>query len=330
MNIYDISQRSGYSIATVSRVINNKQNVSPKARDKILSVIEDAQYTPNIHARGLSTGTAKTIGLVCVDVSDLYLAGVVSSLERELREKGYQSLLCCTGMDKDAQRLGLHQILEQNVDAVITIGSQLVNYGDDYIVQAAERLPVIVLNSYVEGEGIYCILADDYRATIDCTTQLIDAGHSKILYTYDADTPSGKRKLEGYRKALQNREVEYDSSLEILIERSVHKAQATIEALIDSGVKFTAVLSSEDELAIGVLKAVQGRGLSVPEDVEIIGYNNSLLAKCCTPELSSIDSASDAICAMAISTLFGLFDGKRFPSKLLLSTNLVKRNTTKL
>ena len=310
-------------------MLNNKQNVSQKAREKILSVIEDAQYIPNVYARGLGKGTLQTVGLVCVDVADLYLAGVVSNLERELRGKGYQSLLCCTGMDEASQRRGLQQMLEQNVDAILLIGSHFVQHGHDYITQAAQKVPVLLLNSYVEGPGIYCIMTDDYHATMDCTNEMIRAGHKKILYLYDADTPSGVRKRGGYREALKQAGLSHDPSLEILLERNVHKAQQTVEALLKAGTVFTAALASEDELAIGALKAALNRGISVPDELEIIGYNNSLLAACCLPELSSIDSRCDALCAMAISTLFGLFEGKEFPSKLLLSAKLIKRNTTK-
>ncbi len=97
MTIYDISKKSGVSIATVSRVINGKKGVSDATRRRVLSVMNEKGYTPNAFARGLGLRSIKTVGVMCMDVADIYLAAAVSSIERELRRRGYDSLLCCTG-----------------------------------------------------------------------------------------------------------------------------------------------------------------------------------------------------------------------------------------
>ena len=100
MNIYDVSKRAGVSIATVSRVLNGNPNVSEKTRTKVLTVMAESGYTPNVFARGLGLGTMKTIGIMCSDSSDPYLANAIYHLERQLRSHGYDSLLCCTGIPR--------------------------------------------------------------------------------------------------------------------------------------------------------------------------------------------------------------------------------------
>ena len=97
MNIYDIASKAGVSIATVSRVLNGKGNVSEKTKEHVLKIIEEMGYTPNIFARGLGLNSIKMVGILCSDVSDIYYATAVSTLEKELRRGGYDSLLCCTG-----------------------------------------------------------------------------------------------------------------------------------------------------------------------------------------------------------------------------------------
>ena len=99
MTIYDISKKAGVSIATVSRVLNGSSNVSEKTKQKVLNVIEQCGYTPNAFARGLGLNTMKTIGIMCSDPTDMYLASAINFLETELRSQGYNSILCCTGFE---------------------------------------------------------------------------------------------------------------------------------------------------------------------------------------------------------------------------------------
>lgn len=104
MNIYDVSKKAGVSIATVSRVINGNSNVSEKTQRKVLAAIKELNYTPNVFARGLGLNTMKTIGIMCTDSSDIYLANAVYYLEQELRRNGYDSILCCTGNVYDTKK----------------------------------------------------------------------------------------------------------------------------------------------------------------------------------------------------------------------------------
>ena len=126
MNIYDVSKKAGVSIATVSRVLNGNAKVSSKTKDKVLAAIKELDYTPNVFARGLGLNTMKTIGIMCIDSSDIYLANAVYYLEQELRKYGYDSILCCTGKDYSNKKKYLELLLSKRVDGVILTGSQFV------------------------------------------------------------------------------------------------------------------------------------------------------------------------------------------------------------
>ena len=126
MNIYDVSKKAQVSIATVSRVLNGNPNVSEKTRSKVLSVMDELGYTPNIFARGLGLNTIKTIGIMCSDSSDLYLANAIYFLERELRSRGYDSILCCTGTDLETKQKYFDLLRSKRVDAIILAGSKFV------------------------------------------------------------------------------------------------------------------------------------------------------------------------------------------------------------
>ena len=116
MTIYDISKKAGVSIATVSRVLNGSDKVRPSTRQKVMDIIEKYNYTPNAYARGMGLGSLHTIGILCADSSDLFLAKAVYYIEQELQANGYESLLCCTGYDLDIRKHYLNLILSKKVN----------------------------------------------------------------------------------------------------------------------------------------------------------------------------------------------------------------------
>ena len=123
MNIYDIAKLSGVSIATVSRVINNSPKVSEKTKKKVWDVMNEYDYTPNVFARGLGLNSVKTVGLVCPDVSDRYMASAIAYLEKNLRKYGYDSILMCSGFDYEGKVEAVKILLDRRIDAMILVGS---------------------------------------------------------------------------------------------------------------------------------------------------------------------------------------------------------------
>ena len=123
MNIYDIAELSGVSIATVSRVVNDSPKVSEKTKMKVRAVMEANNYTPNVFARGLGLNSMKTVGIVCPDVSDDYMAGSVAYLEKRLRSYGYDCILYCSGYEYEDKAAAVHLILQKRIDALFLYDS---------------------------------------------------------------------------------------------------------------------------------------------------------------------------------------------------------------
>ena len=171
MNIYDIANRANVSIATVSRVINNSPKVSEKTRKKVLDIVDELGFTPNVFARGLGLNTMKTIGILCSDPSDIYVAGALSCFEKMLRKNGYDSLLCCSGYDTKNLKKYMDILISKSVDAVIMIGSTYISSRDNktLIKNTAKSLPILLINGSLKGDNIYCSYYDDFNATKKCT-----------------------------------------------------------------------------------------------------------------------------------------------------------------
>ena len=200
MNIYDISRLAGVSIATVSRVLNGSEKVSEATRRKVLAVMDQNGYTPNAFARGLGLNTMRTVGILCADSSDIYLARVIYLLERELWKNSYASMLCCTGYKLEEKEKYLQLLLSRNVDALILAGSQFIEEKDEdnaYLYDAAKKVPVFLLNGVLAGSGAYSVVCDDALAVKEMTDELLELGCKRPIFLYRSLSYSGKQKLSG-------------------------------------------------------------------------------------------------------------------------------------
>ncbi|MFR7991852.1 MAG: LacI family DNA-binding transcriptional regulator [Lachnospiraceae bacterium] len=330
-NIYDVSTKAGVSIATVSRVLNGSANVSDKTREKVHAAMLELGYTPNAFARGLGLGSMNTIGIMCSDSSDTYLANAVYHLEHELRKNGYDSFLCCSGYELETKKQYLKLLLSKQVDALILVGSSFLDMtpeNNQYIVDATQQVPVMLMNAALDKPNIYSVLCDDFHAVKHATSSLIQTGHRRILFLYKSHSYSGNEKLAGYRKAFKKHQLEVD---ERLIQRCPKKLSENIRfiaGLYDMGLEFDAVIASEDIMAVGAVKFAKSRSLRIPDELSIVGFNNSVLAECSEPAVTSIDNRVEALSVTTVNQLMQLFAGRDVPQKIMISADLVQRATT--
>ena len=335
MTIYDISEKAGVSIATVSRVLNGSNNVSEKTKQKVLDVIQKYEYTPNAFARGLGLNTMKTIGFLCADSSDIYTAKAIYYLEELLRQNHYNSILCCSGYDLEDRKNSMNLLLSQKVDAIILVGSSYVynNEADNqYITDAASRTPVIVMNASLKAPNVYSVFSDDCASVFGATTQMIASGIEDILFFYNTHSYSCQRKLEGFCRAMEEAGIPlrqemlrfYDGSHE-----DIPAMAANLKEAAASGLKFHGIIAADDMLALGAVKYAHERGLQIPHELSIIGYNNSMLTRICQPELTSVDNHLETLCGHMITILLGILNGDEMPAESLFTGELIRRGTTK-
>ena len=331
MNIYDVSKKANVSIATVSRVLNGNPNVSDKTRAKVLAVMEQLGYTPNVFARGLGLNTMRTIGIMCSDSSDLYLANAIYYLERDLRSNGYDAILCCTGYELETKQKYFDLLCSKRVDAIILAGSKFVEIkprDNTYILDAAAKIPIMLVNGYLEGENIYSTVCDDQAAVYQAASRLIQSGRRKLLYVYTSTSYSGINKLQGFKNALADAGISESPEYIRQCAKDITAARALFLSLRKEGLEFDAVITSDDSLAAGAVKYANTMGISIPDELSIIGYNNSILSLCSDPELTSIDSKVEALCTTTVNTLMGVFSGGNVPSRTTIAADLIKRETT--
>lgn len=336
MTIYDISKQAGVSIATVSRVLNGSANVKPKTRKKVLDVIEQCGYTPNAFARGLGLDSMNTVGVLCADSSDLYQSKAVYHIERNLRAGGYHALLCCTGYELKDKKESLNYLLNQRVDCIIMVGSGFIENesGDNqYIKDVAAQIPVMLLNADLDCPNVYCTMCDDFKSMQEATLALLGNGIEDILYLYNSTSFSGMKKLAGYQSAYLMKDIPVNRQYQQFFQGSREDIDGVCHFLNDlhkKGLTFHAVLAAEDMLAAGAVKYARINGISIPDELSVIGYNNSLLTTCCEPELTSVDNHLETLCSQLVKTCIGTLNGEEMPQKTIFSGELVHRSTTAL
>lgn len=337
LTIYDISRKAGVSIATVSRVLNNSDLVSEKTRRRVLDVIARSGYTPNIFARGLGLNTMHTIGLLCANVSDPPIARAVFYLQRFLRLNGYDSMLLCTEDDLDVRRKAVSQLLSKHVDAIVLCGSYFVENDDarnDYLREAAAKVPVVLLIGALSAPGLYSILPDDRLSEKQAVECLLRRGCRRVLHLYHSASYAGQRKIEGCRDALADANLIADEALFLPVpnadepEKLMQCALDALRAARESGLTFDGVAASNDVLAVAALKDAQARGIAVPEQMQIIGFDATTAALCATPALSTVDTHLEDVCHACVATLLAVLDGQDAPPLQLFPGTLILRETT--
>ncbi|MBO4678747.1 MAG: LacI family DNA-binding transcriptional regulator [Lachnospiraceae bacterium] len=334
LTIYDISEKAGVSIATVSRVLNGSSKVKESTRKKIMDIIDEYGYTPNSSARAMGLKSMQTIGILCADSSDIFLAKAVYYLEQNLQANGYEAILCCTGYNLDVKKNYANLILSKKVDGLILVGSNFIGESDQenqYIKDSSSQVPVMVLNASYHHDNVYCILCDDMNSMYRAATEMYESGIHDILYLYKSLSYSGRKKLDGFRMAMQSQKAKNYEDLILRVPEEITSLENIADYVSDfakKGHTFHGVIAADDELGISAVKYAQKCNLKIPEDLSVIGYNNSMLTQCCTPELTSIDNQLETQTRCLVKTLIGVLSGQEMPQKTVFSGTLVKRKTT--
>jgi len=256
-----------------------------------MKVIKANAYTPNALARSLLHNRTLSIGVLTVDILNPYYATVVHSIERNLSAYGYSILLCNTGGNYQEKAKYIRTLLEKRVDGLVFVGSVYQEKdGSNEILAASHVIPIIMINSIIEAENIYCILCDDRKGIRVALNYLLDAGRSRILFINSATTTSALLKEDEFRKYMVSHAI--TEEMFHIIETSTDCLQDLPKFIAEAFSKhaYEAILASDDLFANVAVNTLHNLHLPIPDSVWVIGYNNSYISDQTFPRLSSIDS----------------------------------------
>ena len=329
INIYEIAKRAELSTTTVSRVINGSPHVSKATREKVQRIIEEADFVPNFFARGLNMKRTHTVGIVCPVISDVNHATMVSALEKHLRLYNFDTVLCC--VEKNYENMGRYfdTLITKHADAIFLIGLCTDNQENiEAIENLSKQIPVIVLNGVLDMDNVYNVVCNEKYMAVSIVQKLCLSGYSRIAYIYDTTTYSGLKKLEGYRKGVEQCGLSIENlTLQIPEDISMSDISIAAKNIADFMNSFEtmpdAIMTADDVLAVAVLKAAALIGIELP----VIGWYNNLYSQCCTPTITSVDIDLAKMGEMAVLLLLRVLNNKYVPKYIEVQARWIERES---
>ncbi|MGH2473040.1 MAG: LacI family DNA-binding transcriptional regulator [Candidatus Limnocylindria bacterium] len=289
--IRDVARRARVSHQTVSRVINGHDNVTAETRERVLGAIRELEYVPSAVARSLSSQRTHTLGMVTTDVSDHFFAEAVAGAEAEARQRGYFLIIgSIEEGSEDDERTYLRLMLERRVEGLIVAVPRLRLAKDDLLADAVLRIPTVLVASDIELAGADHVDIDNRRGGLEATAYLVAQKHRLIAtITGPLDWPSARARLDGYRDALRDAGISPDRSLvEPCVDWGLDSGRRAAERLLESAPKLTAIFAQSDLLALGAIAALRARGMRVPEDVSVVGFDDIPVSSVFDPPLTTV------------------------------------------
>lgn len=326
MTIYDIAREAGVSIATVSRVLNGGK-VGEATRAKVQDVLDRSDYQPSRVAQGLATRQSKCVAVMTVDIRDVHHAAIAYEIERTMAAAGYSTILCNLGGTPARAGDYLRTLNAQQIIGVFFVGSVFVTpQCREYIAKYVPDIPILFANAVLPLPNAYGVLSDEEDGTYHAVKRLAQAGRCNIAFVNDDVTESEQHKLNGYRRAIQECGLPERC---YRAERSIEGGQFATTRILRQDPRTDAIVFTEDTTAVGGLHTLLITGKRIPEDVAVIGCNNSVYCTICYPQLSSIDNSLHETGRTAAQQMIRLLNHEPDVEKTVcLPCRLVLRDTT--
>lgn len=331
ITIKDIAKLADVSIATVSKVVNHKdQNISELTRQRILALIEEHNYVPNRVASSMVTKKTNSIGLIIPDITNPFFPEVARGVEDYANHAGYHVVLCNSDNNPIKEISYIAMLQEKMVDGIIFASSSLKkNISKEFF---KFQIPVITVDRDIEDlQTQGKITVDNITGAYTGVSFMIERGYKKILHLTGPLTskPSADRQ-EGYKKALKDHNITYDASLFREGNFTTDWGYNGTKEALESEVEFDSIFCGNDMIAIGAIKALNEKGLKVPDDIGIVGFDDIYMATVVTPNLTTICQPNYMMGYKAAEMLIELIE---HPQKeledVVLKTELIIRESTK-
>ena len=327
--IRDIADLAGVSIATVSRVLNDRPDVAPGTRENVLQVVREHGFSTNRGARGLSSGRTGMVGLTLPRVADAYFGPMLSGAAEALYERDMRIVLAPTLHDHDREVSLLERLMRGTTDGAILMLPE--ESAEELRMLQRQGFPCVVVDPReAPPEGIACVAAMHATGAKEATEHLLGLGHRRIGAI--AGAPgwyATEERLLGFRAALAGAGILLDPELVVYSDWLIPTGMAAADKLLSLPDPPTAIFGFNDNVAIGALHAAHKRGLSVPDDLSVVGFDDTEPALIVTPQLTSIRQPLAEMGRMGVSLLVRLIEGQRVDAlRLELATKLVIRDST--
>jgi LacI family transcriptional regulator/LacI family repressor for deo operon, udp, cdd, tsx, nupC, and nupG len=329
ISIYDIAREAQLSPSTVSRALQGHSRIASRTVAKVISIAHDLGYVPSSAARNLSTQRSNTIAVILSSIVDPAVGKVVEGIERAAAHHGYEIMLSITRDIVAREQEIVATARQRRVDGIILVASQMAaryhQLFDDL------HIPTVVISEQELTQKVSVVRSDDYASATIATNHLLDLGHTRIGYLGVNDRPTSQRaRINGYVDALTARGVAPDQDLILIGNRADHMANGYAAASVFAQRGATAVFCYNDSCAIGLLSACRHLGITVPQKMSVVGFDDIDMASYSSPPLTTLRQPRVAIGEAAMQSLIGRIRNQDSEHTTLPGELVVRQSTAPL
>jgi LacI family transcriptional regulator, galactose operon repressor len=330
MDIREIAKRAKVSTATVSRTINRVPTVDPALAKRVMKVVEDMGYYPNTAARALVSGKSRIFGLIVSEITNPFFPEIVQAFEDIAVQNHYEILLTSTVHDPKRMELAVRRMIERRVDgvAILTFGMEESLIAD----LRFRKVPLVFVDVGPQAAGITNIRVNYQEGIREAVSHLAKLGHKRIAFVAGpANLKSAMARRAAFEAAMEENGLTADQELIVTGDHKVEGGIAAMAQLAALSKRPTAILCSNDMTAVGVMREAYDRGISIPRELSVIGFDDIRLAEFTTPPLTTVRMSQKQLAEFAFQALRGEVegpDGSANGKELELETSLILRGST--
>lgn len=333
-NIRDLANLLNLSVTTVSRVLNGKAEsfrISAKTQKRVLQAAKDHNYIPNRIARGLKTDKTETLGLIIPDISNPFFADIAKSIEMEARVEGYSIILCDSHENLNLEMELIELLQGHQVEGIIIapVGTKF-----DHLLKVYESgVPIVIVDRHSPDINLPYIASDNYHGALEAVKYMISMGHTKIACIQGIiNSQPNIERVAGYIDALKSNNYDVDCSLILGENFSIENGYKQTHILFSTDEPPTAIFALSNLISLGVIKALNEKGLRIPEDVSLVSYDEQPYSAYLGTPLTTIEQKKSELGQLAVSVIKRLMENNQRQLKpifMRLKTNLIIRKSVK-
>ncbi len=325
VTISDIAQKAGVSASTVSRVLRGTTKVAEAKREAVLGVVAELNYQPNVFAQSLASGQSMAIGVLTQNFGSPFYDAIIQGVVRALNRTDYFPIFADGQWQPDTEIEAIRTMMRRQVDGLIVLGGFLMV---EEIEQLAKDTPLVMVARNVTGFEENCVCIDNVQASYLATQHLIEFGHRSIAHISGRlDHPDARDRRQGYILALEEAGIEPNP--ELIIEGNFRRQSGVlaVEMLLLKRIPFSAIFAANDQMAYGARLALYRRGIRVPEDLSLVGFDDEPAAAFMIPPLTTVRQPSIELGLEAARIILARLAGEA-TSPANLKVELVVREST--
>lgn len=326
ISIKDIARITGVSTATVSRVINDNGRFSEETRARVNEAINKLGYRSNVVAKSLRTMKSLSIGVIVPDITNEFFSRIVLGIENYCFPKGYSVYICNTSESKEEESMYMLNLEAKGVDGLISLTGGI---GDPTKV-FNRKIPMVCIDREPLGQGIPLVESDNYRGGYLAGELLVKHGCKNLVVLRDhRELSTAIHRMNGFQDALHQNNLSLDSRLVHKLTINFDSAKECMEKIIASGIPFDGVFAMTDWLAVGTLSALKKHKIKVPEQVKLVGFDNTLITEYVSPSITTVNQDKRKMGEVAAEMLLGLIANPAHKfENVTIPVEIVERETT--